>query len=141
MFRGTLMSLACAGLLFFSLGGSQASAQDEHEKWYQERDTYYHGEGWHGRFFERVKMDLDHVQAVAFSGADEDRIVETKQAMDELQRKHAEGRYDQPELDQAIGSLRTVIADNRLSKRDRDMLTDDLNRMRDYRENHERWRH
>jgi hypothetical protein len=32
------------------------------------------------------------------------------------------------------------VADNRLSSRDRDMLNDDLNRMRDYREHHEDWR-
>ena len=50
------------------------------------------------------------------------------------------GWYDQPQLDETIASLRRVIADNRLSRRDRDMLSDALNRMRNYRENHERWR-
>ena len=36
-----------------------------------------------------------------------------------------------------IGALGKVVADNRLSARDRDMLTDDLTRLRDYREHHE----
>jgi len=140
MMKNLLMCVAAAGLLFVSLGRVQAAPQDEHERWYQERDTYYHVEGWHARFFERVRQDLDHVQEVAFSGADEDRIVETKQRLDDLQRKHAEGRFDQPELDETIASLRRVVDDNRLSKRDREMLTDDLDRMRDYREHHESWR-
>jgi hypothetical protein len=32
-----------------------------------------------------------------------------------------------------------VIADNRLSQRDRDILNDDLSRLRDYRERHDNW--
>ena len=51
--------------------------------------------------------------------------------------KMAEGRYDQPELDDVIAGLGRVVADNRLSVRDRDILNEDLNRVRDYREHHE----
>jgi hypothetical protein len=50
------------------------------------------------------------------------------------------GQYDQPELDEVIAALQRVVADNRLTPRDRDILTDDLNRMREYREHHEDWR-
>jgi hypothetical protein len=32
-----------------------------------------------------------------------------------------------------------VVADNRLAPRDRDMLSDDMKRLRDYREHHEGW--
>jgi len=132
---------AGAGLLFSALTAVQAAPQDRDEdSWHQERDSYYRGDSWRARFFERVRQDLDHVQGVAFSGADKDRIVETEHQLDDLQRKMAEGRYDGPELDETIGALGSVVADNRLSRRDRDMLTDDLNRMRDYREHHENWR-
>jgi hypothetical protein len=89
--------------------------------------------------FERVRADLDHVQTVAFSDGDEYRIVRTKQQVDELQGKLAEGKYDQPELDEVVASLGRVLADNRLSPRDRDMLNDDLSRVRDYRAHHGDW--
>ena len=58
MMKNLLMCIAGTGLLFLSLGRVQAAPQEEHERWYQERDTYYHGEGWHARFFERVRQDL-----------------------------------------------------------------------------------
>jgi len=91
------------------------------------------------RLFERVRLDLDHVQTAAFAGADEYRIVRTKEQVGELQGKLAEGRYDQPELDEVIAGLERVVADNRLTARDYDMLNDDLNRVRDYRAHHEDW--
>jgi hypothetical protein len=141
--KGTVLrtTMAGAGLLFFALTGMLAAPQNsDQDTWHEGRDSYYRAENWRARFFERVRQDLDHVQSVAFSGTDVDRVVETEHQLDDLQNKMAEGRYDQPELDKTIASLRGVIADNRLSGRDRDMLTDDLNRMRDYRDHHESWR-
>jgi len=140
--KSLLMSIAGAALLLLTIAGAQATAQDDQNNqngWYQQRENYYHGEGWHARFFERVRLDLDHVQALDFSGADQDRIVDAKHMLGELQRKYAEGRYDQPQLDEAIVALRRVVADNSLPVRDRGMLTDDLNRLRDYRAHHEQW--
>ena len=58
----------------------------------------------------------------------------------DLQSKLAAGRYDEPELDSVIGALGKVVADNRLAPRDRDILTDDLSCLRDYRDHHENWR-
>jgi hypothetical protein len=136
-----LRTMAGAGLLLFSLTTMQAAPQDrDQDAWHESRDSYYREQGWRTRFFERVRQDLDHVQSVVFSGADEDRIVQTKRQLDELQEKMAAGQYDEPELDAAIGALGKVVADNRLTGRDRDMLSDDLKRMRDYREHHENWR-
>jgi hypothetical protein len=40
--------------------------------------------------------------------------------------------YDEPQLNEVIGSLNRLLAHNRLSARERKMLTDDLNRMREY---------
>jgi hypothetical protein len=90
--------------------------------------------------FERIRVDLDHVQDVAFERRDEDRIVRTKAKISELQDKLSAGRYDRQKLDDVIASLQTVVDDNRLSSRDRDMLNDDLDRVRDYRDHHENWR-
>ena len=68
---------------------------------------------------------------------DQYRIARTKQELDELQDKLARGYYDQRELDEVIGAMQRVVADNRLSRRDRDLLADDLDRMRDFRARHD----
>jgi len=135
-------SLAGSGLFFLILAGAQAAPQqyNDQDRWHQDRDTYYHREGWKAHVFDRVREDLDHVQASAFSGAEDHKIAMTKRELGELQGKLASGQYDQPELDRTIEGLRAIMADNRLSPRDRDMLSDDLNRLRDYREHHDGWR-
>jgi hypothetical protein len=138
----TLFSaIAGAGLLLFSLPAVQAAPQyNDDNAWHQARDQYFSGDSWRARMFERIRTDLDHVQVLAFGKADDDRIAYTKQQITELQGKLSAGKYDQPELDDVIGSLEKVVADNRLTARDRDMLADDLSRVRDYRANHENWR-
>ena len=138
-----LKSLAGTGLLLFGLATvAQAAPQDRDPDrgWYQGRDTFFHGESWRMHMFQRVREDLDHVQTSIFRGGDEYRIARTKEQLNELQNKLADHRYDQPELDDVIGGLQRVVADNRLTPRDRDMLNDDLNRLRDYREHHADWR-
>ena len=47
--------------------------------------------------------------------------------------------YDERDLDDVIGVLARVVSDNRMAPRDRDILTDDLSRLRDYREHHADW--
>ena len=140
MKRSLFKGIACAGLLFVALAGRQAAAQSsEDESWYQSRQGFFSGESWRMRLFERVRTDLDHVQKVAFAGGDEYRIVRTKEQVNELQGKMAEGRYDQPELDEVVAGLDKIVADNRLTARDRDILNDDLSRVRDYRAHHDNW--
>jgi hypothetical protein len=87
-------------------------------------------------------MDLDHVQNTTWPGGrDRYRIDRTKQELNELQGKLEHHRYDERELDDVIGSLGRVVADNRMSPRDREVLNDDVNRLRDYRAHHDRWMH
>jgi hypothetical protein len=141
MKRSLFNGMACAGLLLFSFGAGQALAQyHDDDTWHQTREGFFAGNNWRMHLFERVQADLDHVQSVAFAGADELRIAHTKQQVAELQGKLAEGKYDQPELDEAVAGLEKVLADNRLSPRDRDVLNDDLSRVRDYRAHHADWR-
>jgi hypothetical protein len=140
MKRSLINSLACAGVLLFSLAASQAVAQyHDDDAWHHSRDTFFAGTSWRMHLFDRVRADLDHVQTVAFSGGDQYRIVRTKQEVSELQGKLTEGRYDQPELDEVIAGLERVLADNSLDIQDRDMLNDDLGRVRDYRAHHDDW--
>ena len=118
--------------------------RDDRDRAYRDDDAYHHdrderfrGEDMRRRLFERIREDLDHVQSGAFPfGADQYRLARTKQELDELQSKLAAGRYDERELDEVIAAMDRVVRDNRLSNRDRDVLTDDLGRLREFRARH-----
>jgi ABC-type transporter Mla subunit MlaD len=129
-----------SGLLLLGL---TAYSQDRDRD--RDEDRYHRlqrGEDWwRGRMFERVRDDLDHVQSVTFPfSADQYRLNKVKQELNELQAKLAENRYDQPELDDVISAMQRVVSDNHLSGRDREMLNDDLNRLRAFRERHDGYR-
>lgn len=137
--KNTLLRTLAPGLLLFGLAVSiQAAPQRD---WHQERETFYHGEGWRMHLFDRVRDDLTHVQEATFRGGDEYRIARTKEELNELQGKLAAHQYDEAKLDEVIGALQRVVADNRLTPNDRDVLNDDLSRLRDYRAHHENWFH
>lgn len=130
------MTAAGAGLCLFSLAGLSFAQND----WYHNRDSFFRGNEWKMHLFDRVRDDLNHVESDTFKGSDRARIDHTKMELNELQAKLASHRYDQPQLDEVIGGLQMVMADNRLRPDDRNMLNDDLSRLRDYREHHENWR-
>jgi len=133
--------LVLGSILAFGLTVGAVAQDDDHDKgWYQSREGYYHGEHWRARFFERVRDDVDRVQSTTFPvSKDEYRLARTKEELGELQEKLAAGQYDQGELDEVINSLQKVVDSNKLSHRDRDMLSEDLDHMREYREHHEEW--
>jgi len=127
-----------ASLIMLACFGFTAAAQD----WYHDRDARFRDEQWRRHLFGHVRMDLDHVQSVTWPGGrDRYRIDRTKHELDELQGKLEHGFYDERELNGVIGSLNRVVADNRMDRRDREILNDDLNRLRDYRAHHEHWIH
>jgi hypothetical protein len=110
------------------------------DAYYRERDEWFRGRDWQRNFFDRVRGDVEYVQSVTFPrGGDEFRLERVKQELNELQSKLAAGRYDERELDDVIAAMQRVLQDNRLARRDRDLLSDDLNRMRDFRARHDRW--
>ena len=127
------------------LFGSSAFAQDRDRDERYRDDEQYHRYSrdqnwWTNRLFERIRQDIDHVQSGTpiFSG-DQFRLSRTKQELNELQNNAAGGRFDDRDLDDVINALQRVVADNRLFGRDREMLSDDLNRLREYREHRERY--
>ncbi len=128
------------GVFLLGFANVQAAPQAPGtQSWYQNRQSFYQGPEWHMRIFDRVRQDLNHVQDVTFHHKDQYRITQTEDQLTDLQSKLASGGYNQPELDNVIASLTTVVADNRLTPEDRHMLTDDLARLRDYRMNHANW--
>lgn len=130
MKHALIKSTIVSGLLLF---GFAAFAQDRDDN-RPNRDEA----GWRSHLFQRVREDLDLVQAATPSlTADEYRLVSTKQDLNELQRKLEDNRFDQPQLDRVIAGLEKIVSNNHLTSRDHDMLADDLRRMRDFREHHD----
>ena len=120
-----------------------ASAQDrprDEDSYHSDRDARFHDEHWRGRLFDDVREDVQHVQAVTWpSGGDQYRLGKTVDELNQLQGKLASHVYDERDLDDVIGVLSRVVSDNRMAPRDRDILSDDLSRLRDYREHHADW--
>jgi hypothetical protein len=136
-----IKSVVTSGMLLL---GMTAYSQDRDRD--RDRDDRYHQEDrgaqwWQGRMFERVRADIEHVQSGTFPfSGDEFRLTKVKQELNELQAKMAEHRYDQPELDDVISALQRVVSDNHLQGRDREMLNDDLSRLRSFRGHHDGYR-
>jgi hypothetical protein len=136
-----IKSVVTSGMLLL---GMTAYSQDRDRD--RDRDDRYHQEDrgaqwWQGRMFERVRADIEHVQSGTFPfSGDEFRLTKVKQELNELQAKMAEHRYDQPELDDVISALQRVVSNNHLQGRDREMLNDDLSRLRSFRDHHDGYR-
>lgn len=117
---------------------SRRDGDRDGDRWREDRRNFGRGDEWRGRIFQRVREDLDHIQAETFpGGGDQFRLSRALRQLDELQDKLTARRYDQDELDDVMRALRNVVRDNRMSARDRDILADDLEKLRDFRERHE----
>jgi hypothetical protein len=128
-------SLIGSSLLLF---GATAFAQDRGDRYHQGD----RGEGfWRGRLFERVRADLEHIQSVTpvFSG-DEYRLVRVREELGELQRKYEDHGYDSAKMEDVVAAMQRVVSDNHLAGRDRDMLSDDLTRLREFQDHHDGYR-
>jgi hypothetical protein len=139
-----LRSVVGTGLLLSGLTTAAVVAQDRDrdrdDSYYSRREAFFHDEHWRARLFQRVRDDLNEVQSSTFPvSRDELRIVRTKEELGQLQEKLADHRYDAGQLDEVIAGVQRVIDSNRLSNRDRDMLSDDVARMREYRDHHDNW--
>jgi hypothetical protein len=135
-----LKSFAGAGLLVFSLTASAQDRPRDEDSYHADRDARFHDEHWRGRLFDDVREDLQHVQAITWpGGGDQYRLDRTVSELNTLQSKLASHVYDERDLDDVIAVMSRVVSDNRMAPRDRDILSDDLSRMREYREHHADW--
>jgi len=113
---------------------------DREDGFYRDRDERFRRDDWKQQFFAHVRQDVEHMRSITFPfGADQYRLARTEQELDELQSKLARHQYDERELNDVIDALARVVRDNRLPPRDRDVLSDDLNRMREFRTRHNDW--
>lgn len=131
-----MKQMITAGLILAALVGVNAAAQD----WYHDRDARYQGERWRSHVFLHVRTDLDHIwSARGASERERTRLERTKQELTELQAKLDHGRFDNGTLNDVIDSIAKSANDDRLAPRDRAVLSDDLNRLKDYQNNHNHW--
>lgn len=118
----------------------QYGARNEYAdtQYHRDRDQDLNGDYWRRILFQRVREDLDHVASdSAPFGGDRARLARTQTELDELQQKLANGYYDQRELDDVMGAFDVVLRSNRLRPDDRQILSDDMAKMRDFRSRHE----
>ena len=81
----------------------------------------------------RVQQDLDRAQSRAVSRHDASRIEHARHNLWDFERKASQGRFDKGELDEAIGSLQSVVNHNAMPYGERRRLQDDANQLRDFR--------
>jgi hypothetical protein len=113
-----------------------AAAQD----WYHDREERFKGDAWRPKVFLQVRSDLDHVWSVNHAADKErTRIEKTKQELTKMQADLDQGRWDNGLLNDVIDSLRKSANDDRLAPRDRTVLGDDVNRLKDYQDHHNHW--
>jgi hypothetical protein len=112
-----------------------AAAQD----WYHDREERFRGEEWRSHVFMHVRTDLDHVWS-AFRASDRERgrLERTKQELTKMQADFDQGRWDNNILNDVIDSIRKSSNDDRLAPRDRTVLADDLVRLKEFQDQHNR---
>ncbi len=133
----TLCLIACTLFSTFSTGG--AALAQRYEPHHQD-GGYQRGERDGRALFDRARADLDRAGNYPYaSRADHKRFDEARRELFDFESRFDQGRYDRHELDEAISKLQRVLEHNSLDPRDRGALSEDLRRMRDYREfrNHE----
>ena len=126
-----MRQIVTAGVLITALAMS-AAAQD----WYRDREQRFRGEGWRSHLFLHVRNDLEHVWSGRAADRERQRLVRTEQELTQMQADLDQGRWDNGLLNDVIDSIRKSANDERLARRDRDVLADDLNRLKEFQDQH-----
>ena len=80
-------------------------------------------------------MDLDRASAYPYaSKPDRKRFDEARSRLFDFESRFDQGRYEKHYLDEAIDRIQHVVSSNSLDPGSRGALSEDLRRMRDYRE-------
>ena len=132
-----MKAVASAGILFCGLTAN-AQYQPQYPNRYEQYPNRYeqrrHDIQEQNRLFDRVRADLDQAASSFTNGpGDRFRLNAARQQVNDIQNLVSSGNFDERELQQAIGALRRVVNNNRLSDRTRDDLERDLERMRELR--------
>ncbi|HEX4135931.1 MAG TPA: hypothetical protein VHY84_15050 [Bryobacteraceae bacterium] len=127
----TMNRILSAGAILAAFAFS-AAAQD----WYHEREERYRGDQWRPHLFMHVRTDLEHVWSGRAANREQTRLVKTEEELTKMQGDLDRGRWDNGILNDVIDSIRKSSDDDRLQPRDRDVLADDLNRLKEFQDQH-----
>lgn len=112
------------------------------QDWHHDRDEHYRGDEWRAHVFSYVREDLEHIRSARHASEKENaRLDRTRNELGKMQDDLDQGRFDNGLLNDVIDSLRKSANDQRLSPRDRDVLSDDVNRLHEYQLHHNHWTH
>jgi hypothetical protein len=109
-----------------------ATAQD----WYRDRDERFRGEEWRHHLFTHVRTDLEHVWSGRAADRERNRLDKTEAELTKMQTDLDAGRWDNGVLNDVIDSIRKSSNDDRLDPRDRDVLADDIRRLKEFQDEH-----
>jgi hypothetical protein len=142
--RQTLVSnIIVSSLLSVGLTlGLSAAAQAAPQRYPDHQSPYgaYSGQDFRDSraLFDRVRSDLDiaegNLPSYSYS---RDRFDRVRGELSELQRNWDENTYEPRQADVVIAALDRVLATSDLMPRDHDRLSDDMSRLREFRDNHE----
>ena len=119
-----LRTFAGAGIL---LCGLTANAQPQY------RYDRYSGTDDYNRTLWRVQSNLDRAAANTWNHDDRYRLSTARQEVIDVRNDLSAGRVDNRELNQAIRALRHALNNSNLTRRDREILENDLSRLRSLR--------
>lgn len=108
------------------------------QDWYHDRDERFRGEGWRPHIFREVRTDLDHVWSGRTADKERERLQRTEEELTKMQADLDHGRWDNGILNDVIDSIQKSSDDERLAPRDRDVLADDVKRLKEFQDQHNR---
>lgn len=106
------------------------------QDWYQQRAERFRGDQWRPHIFDQVRTDLDHVWSQRASDKERNRLQRTEEELTKMQVDLDQGRWDNGLLNDAIDSIRKSSDDERLAPRDREVLADDIGRLKEFQDQH-----
>ena len=106
------------------------------QDWYHDRDARFRGEQWRSQLFDYVRTDLEHVWSGRAANRERVRLQRTKEELRKMQAELGQGRWDNGLLNDVIDSIRKSSNDDRLEQRDRAVLADDVNRLKEFLDQH-----
>lgn len=109
-----------------------AAAQD----WYHEREERFRGDQWRPHLFMHVRTDLEHVWSGRAADRERQRLAKTEEELSKMQADLDHGRWDNGILNDVIDSIRKSSNDERLAPRDRDILANDVDRLKEFQDQH-----
>ena len=85
-----------------------------------------------------MRTDLDHVWSGHAADKERERLQKTEEELTQMQSDLDQGRWDNGILNDVIDSITKSSADDRLAPRDRDILADDVRRLKVFQDEHNR---